>query len=292
MTRLALAVLALAACTPDGTTPDTVHLASARAEYSERRPDGTAWDTGLSPGPEVIAHFTVDGAPRGTCKKRWTAREVVCTLGFDVAATAQLALIVEDEDADRAERMGAATLALAPLAQRTEVTLPLVAEAGVLRGSVAVLPRWQPRVPLAAAQVIMVGAGALLALLLHALLRRRFVVGPRRAAAPSSSVRSPAMISAGLAATVAWIGAVPLLDHAATLEPLALAAPMGLGAYAAAATIIDAIASRSFGRRRGVILTAALAVIAALPVVMAVDALPPQVLMAGLVIFAIGMFVG
>ncbi len=294
MTRPALvvsAVLALACsagCTEDVTGRRTVHLESARAVYTESRPAGAAWDQGVSPAPEVEAKLVVDGATYGACKKRWTAFEMACALDVDIelGPDSRIELVVEDNDGPTSERMGAGSLAHATskIPQRGRATLALVPDGSVKRSSVTLEARWEPRVPMSNARVIVVLLGAFAALVMYGLLRRRFLT------VDACYLRSFAFVSAGLASLIAWVMMVPVLDHASVLEPLLVAAPMGLGAYALTAMIIDSRAAGRWGRRRIQVGFAATGALIALPLAMSVALISPKFFIVAVVIIAMSLF--
>lgn len=290
MTRAAFALtlaVVCVACTPDATGRRSFHLDSASAEYTEDRPGGGNWDKGISPGPEVEGRFVVDGTAYGSCSKRWTAFEVECSLDVDVelGPESRVEIVVEDDDGETADRMGGGTLeqTLRNLPKRGEATLALTADGSVQRASLMLKARWEPRVPMESARVLVVIGGIALAFALAVVLRRRFLT------VNEHYLGSVAFVSAGLAALVAWLVMLPALDHEAVLEPLLVSSPMGLGAYSLTAVIIDGYATRHWGKRRTQVALAAVGALIIVPVALSVTLLSPSVVVIVLVLGA-GMF--
>ncbi len=290
MTRAALVLtlaVACVACTPDATGRRSFHLDSASAEYTEDRPGGGNWDKGISPGPEVEGRFVVDGMAYGSCSKRWTAFEVECSLDvyIELGPESLVEIVVEDDDGETADRMGGGTLeqTLRNLPQRGDATLALTADGSVQRASLRLKARWEPRVPMESARVLVVIGGIALAFALAVVLRRRFLT------VNEHYLGSVAFVSAGLAALVAWLVMLPALDHEAVLEPLLVSSPMGLGAYSLTAVIIDGYATRHWGKRRTQVALAAVGALIIVPVALSVTLLSPSVVVIVLVLAA-GMF--
>lgn len=127
----------------------------------------------------------------------------------------------------------------------------------------------EPLVPLTTAYLLLGLGGVTCAFALFALLGRRYVTEEER------HRRSVAIITALVAMLGGCAALAAILPNAKakTLEPLVMAIPTGLGAYALTAVIIDAVASRRFGRQRARLATGALLSLLTLPAVMGMAAI-------------------
>ena len=265
-----IVAVASVACTARTEASRWVRLESAQAAYSEDRPGGGSWDSGISPWPEVEARFLVDGKQIGSCSKRWFKLEVTCRLEAEVELRddSRFELVIDDRDGTALERMGTGTLESAPetVPARGRGAIELQPHGSVVSASLVLEALWQPLVPLPEAHVLLGIAGLLVAIGLRALLRHRFLTRDERFG------RSVAIISA-IVATIAAAGVTLVLvsfgkETLRTLEPLLVAAPTALGTYAVSALVIDAIAAGSLGRRRRQIAMISLYAASVLPLVM------------------------
>ncbi|MGN6106513.1 MAG: hypothetical protein ACTHU0_15515 [Kofleriaceae bacterium] len=213
---------------------------------------------------------------------------MACKLDVDaeLREDSRIELIVADANDATADRMGAGTLerAGAKIPQRGRATIALVPHGSVTAASLSLEARWVPRVSTESARALVVFAGLALAFVLYGLLRRRFLtVGDQFG-------RSVAVVTAGLATLVAWVMLLPVADHAATLEPLVVTTPMGLGSYALTAVTIDGVVARQAGRRRIQIGLAAIAAVVAMPLAMAVSMVSPKFTIIAVVVIALVLF--
>lgn len=138
-------------------------------------------------------------------------------------------------------------------------------------------------VPMTAAYVLLGLAGLACALVLYAFLRRRFLTQEEQLR------RSVAMITATVATVLGCGSLIPILPNAKanTLEPLLVAMPTGLGAYALTALIIDGVALRRWGRQRARIATGALLALITMPAIVGFAAISIKLKLVVVVIAAL-----
>ncbi|MEZ4363028.1 MAG: hypothetical protein R3B48_22745 [Kofleriaceae bacterium] len=259
---MAVAALALVACGRARSGVRQVQLKEITASYSEKRPDGSAWDRGLSPRPEIEGHLLVDGRAYGSCSKRMLGAALRCELEVDVALfdDSELKLIIEDNDGKTSERMGEAVLAHAGEALATSGADVITMKAA---GSISeVKLRYTARRSedaLTFARIVAAVLGVLLALLL------RWGLASFWYAQAEGERWNPARLSALLAIVLGGAITWPLAHRLDVLEPAVIALPLFLAGYATGAVILDAVVADQLSMTRIWLIVAAFVMAALVP---------------------------
>lgn len=179
---------------------------------------------------DLEARVLVDGDEVGSCRRQLAHKGVDCKLGdyaFELSEQSRVELIIDANG----ERLGTATLEQS-VPTHGSATVPLTVSGKISTASLTLFARSSPVVPLPAAQALDVTAGGLLALLVAVVARQHL------------------HIIAALAAGFGLAGMFAVGAHRREIEPLLVAAPMGLGACAIISSLVDRWSSRTSRKGR------------------------------------------
>lgn len=249
-----------------GDRPRTVRIVDARALY-----DGAHGDT--------AGVLLVDGEQVASCTRPWLLPECVCDVDAEVNGAKRLRL-------ELALDIGATSREVDVRGMREgRHVIALETESPIAAATVTLELQIEPIFPRDAALVLAVLLGIAAAFLLVRL------VGASVVSEHDGKPRGTAINCARVAMIAAYASVLPLAAYAKKLEPLVVAIPTLLGAFAAAAIVIDAMKCRHLGRHRASLLVNALAAAAFLPIIAALATLSFKWLVVVVGVMVIAAFV-
>jgi hypothetical protein len=219
---------------------------------------------------DLDARVLVDGDEVGSCHRQLAHKGVDCKLGeygVELSESSRVELIIDANG----ERLGTATLEQSVPAHGN-ATVPLTVTGKLTTASLTLFARSSPVVPLPTAQALDVTAGGLLAVLLALIARRHL------------------HIIAALAAGLGLVGMFAVGSHRRELEPLLVAAPMGLGACAIVCALVDWWSSRTSRKGRTAIVAVAAGLLGAPLLSAAFASIPSYIVIAAIALIGVVLF--
>lgn len=216
------------------------------------------------------ARVLIDGDEVGSCHRQLAHKGVDCKLGdygLELSEHSRVELVIDANG----ERLGTALLQQ-PVPAHGSATVPLTVTGKLTTASLTLFARSSPVVPLPTAQALDVTAGGLLAVLLAVIGRRHL------------------HIIAAIAAGVGLAGMFAVGSHRRELEPLLVAAPMGLGACAIVCAVIDRWSSRTSRKGRMAIVAVAVGLLVAPLVSAAFASIPSYIVIAAIALIGLVLF--
>lgn len=220
---------------------------------------------------DLDARVLVDGDEVGSCHRQLAHKGVDCKLGeygVELSESSRVELVIDANG----ERLGTATLEQSLVTAHGSVTVPLKVTGKLTTASLTLFARSSPVVPLPTAQALDVTAGGLLAVLLALIARRHL------------------HIIAALAAGLGLVGMFGVGSHRRELEPLLVAAPMGLGACAIICALVDWWSSRTSRKGRLAIVAVAAGLLAAPLLSAAFASIPSYIVIAAIALIGLVLF--
>jgi hypothetical protein len=219
---------------------------------------------------DLDARVLVDGDEVGSCHRQLAHKGVDCKLGeygVELSEHSRVELIIDANG----ERLGTASLQQAVPAHGN-ATVPLTVTGKLTMASLTLFARPSPVVPLPTAQALDVTAGGLLAVLVALIARRHL------------------HIIAALAAGFGLVGMFAVGSHRRELEPLLVAAPMGLGACAIVCALVDWWSSRTSRKGRMAIVAVAAGLLVAPLLSAAFASIPSYIVIAASALIGVVLF--
>ncbi|GEM_PF-4155495 len=259
---LVILVVLLVGC---GERSRTVHVRDARALYEIDRGD-------------VTGRLLVDAADVASCTRPWWLPEVVCAVDATVTLTGPLRLELALDIGSAAIDVDLRSLPEGRHLVRLDTRAPLSAATVVFE------VRVEPWVPLDAAIGLSIVIAIGLAYVSFLVFRGRFISND------DARPKGLAITLARVITVIAQATIIPVAAGGEKAEPLLLAIPTLLGAFAATTTIIDAIAKRRLGSHRGALLLSSVAAAATMPLIVAATTLSLPYVIALVVVMALVAF--